>query len=531
MKSISPSVLITLIILSLMSGCSGTGVDRATWLIVVEEDTISVGDVGEAWNRLGERQRELFTSKDNTIGEYIVTYSQKVLLQRELEEAGYMNDDLLVSYSNSWLTVKVGEAARRFLYEKELEIVGDNEIDFFLSHLGRTVLYTVNPGSNTEERIGPVHLPLLPANMIMFLDTLNIGEVGITESGSEVRLDSIMTADSSLIAQALSDTAAVRSSAAAAIATRRFQEKEDTFKQSFPTDYNLNVDSAALEQFRLYYAEEAELLAGETVIISSDLVCLTAEDLRNEIVYYDRSYTINPADQVWLNDFIEFIIYNFYGRTVLENESPEIIASLRTESERYLMDLASEAFYDDRIQSTVTITRADMENLFENLEEPFTIPEMRVLQGIIIPKDSMIIYHHLTQDEKDDFILRMPGFEYLATDSTRPQITRPLKVNEIPGFHGDEVFLIDPADTSSWLGPLELVGGTQMCMFRLIEVVPLRNATFDEVEDELWVMTRNKLEEQATVEVIRELEEKYGLIINENILEKLPEDPGSWAEL
>lgn len=172
-----------------------------------------------------------------------------------------------------------------------------------------------------------------------------------------------------------------------------------------------------------------------------------------------------------------------------------------------------------------------MEDLFENLEEPFTIPEKRVLQAIIMPQDSMIAYSNFTRDEKDEFILSMPGFERLAADSARPQITRPLKVNEVPGFHGDEVFQIDPADTTSWLGPLELFGGTMMCMFRLIEVVPLRNATFDEVEDELRVMTMSKFEEQATVEVIRELEEKYGLLINEDILEKLPEDIGSWANL
>ncbi|MCD4700968.1 MAG: hypothetical protein K8S24_03835 [Candidatus Aegiribacteria sp.] len=530
---ISPStvVLISLIILSFIGGCSGTEVDRTTWLIIVKEDTVSVGDVGEAWNRLGERQRELFSSKDNTIGEYIVTFSQKILLQHELEEAGYMSDSLLLSYSESWLTEKVGEASRRFLYEKELETVGDEEIDFFLSHVGRTVLYTVNPGSHDEETFGPVHLPVIPVDMIRILDTLNIGEVGFTESGTEVRLDSIVIADSSLIAQALADTVAVRSNAAAAIATRRFKEIEDSFKQSLQTDYSLSVDSAALEQFRLYYAEEAEFPAGETVIISSDLGNLTADELQSEILYYDSRFRIDPSDQVWLDGFIEFMVYNSYGRTILESESPGIIDSLQIESERYLLDLASEEFYTDRILSTVTVTMADMEDLFANLEEPFTIPEKRVLQAIIVSQDSMDTYLSLTPDEKDEFILRMPGFEYLVADSTLPQITRPLKVNEVPGFHGDEVFLIDPADTSSWLGPLELNTETHVCMFRLIEVIPTRNATFDEVEDELRTMTRSRLEEQATVEVIRELEVKFDLLINEDILEELPEDPSTWAEL
>ncbi len=530
---ISPSAaaLITLVTLSLMGGCSGTEVDSTTWLIVVEQDTISVGDIGEAWNQLGESQRELFTSKDNIIGEYIVTFSQKVLLQHELEEAGYMNDELLLANSNAWLTEKLGEAARRFLYEKELETVGDDEIDFFLCYLGRSVMYTLNPDSPDEERVGPVHLPVLPVEMVLTLDALNRGEIGITESGVEVRLDSILIADSTLIAQALADTAAVRSSAASAIATRRFQESDDSIKQSFHTDYNLSVDSTALEQLRLHYAEEAEFPAAETLILSSDLGNLTAEELKSEITYYSNRFSVNPADRIWLDSFIEFMIYNFYARTVLQNESPEIIDSLRIESERYLLDLASEEFYNDRIRAAVTVTRADMENLFENLEEPFTIPEKRVLQAISIPQDSLIIFRNLTEHERDEFILRMPGFVYVAVDSTRPQITRPLTINEVPGFHGDEVFLIDPADTSTWLGPLDLYDGPQLCMFRLIEVIPLRNATFDEVENELRVMARNMFEEQTTIEVIRELEEKYNLVINEDILEKLPEDIGSWSKL
>ncbi len=533
MKFINPSAaaLITLIILSLIGGCSGTGVDRTTWLIVVEEDTISVGDVGEAWNRLGESQRELFTSKDNTIGEYIVTYGRKALLQLELSDAGYLDDHLLLSSSEAWLNAKLSEAARRFLYEKELEIVGDDEIDFFLSYLGRHVLYTTNPGSDIEETSGPIHLVLLPADMIRFFDTLAIGEVGITESGNEIRLDSIMIADSLLIAQALADTVAIRASAANAIATRRFQEMEDSLKKSFHTDYNLSVDSAAMEQLRLHYSEEAEFLTWETVIFSSDLGSLTAEEMRDEIAYYRNHHIGNPADSAWIHGFIDIILFNFYSSDLLENDSPELVDSLRTESVKYLLDIASEEFYNDRIQSTVTVTRADMDDLFENLEEPFTIPEMRILQAIHMPKDSIIVYRGLTQDERDEFILRMPGFEHLAADSAKPQITRPLSVSQVPGFHGDEVFLIDPSDTSSWLGPMDLFDGSLICMFRLIEVIPERNARFDEVEDQLRVMTRNRLEEQATMDVILELEEKYVLVINEDILEKLPEDPGSWAEL
>ncbi|MCK5116236.1 MAG: hypothetical protein KAR44_06520, partial [Candidatus Aegiribacteria sp.] len=311
----------------------------------------------------------------------------------------------------------------------------------------------------------------------------------------------------------------------------RYQEMEDSLKQSFHTDYNLSVDSAVLEQLVLYYSEEAEFPTGETVAFSSDLGSVTAEEIRGEIAYNQNRQMINPSDREWMNGFIDLLLFNFYSLDLLENESPEFVNTLREESDKYLMDIASEEFYTDSIQSTVTVTNEYMEDLFDNLEEPFTTMEKRVLQAIHMPRDSAIVYRHMSPEEQSEFRLRMSGFVNLAADSAHPQITYPLSVNQVPGFHGDEIFLIDPSDTTSWLGPLDLYDGGLTCMFRLIEVVPERNATFAEVEDQLYMMARNRLEEQATVDVIHELEEKYGLIINEDILEELPEDPGSWAEL
>ncbi len=533
MKFIYPSAaaLITLTILLLAAGCGGSSVDRTTWLIVIGEDTISVGETGEAWNQLGDSQREQFNSKDNTIGEYIVTYGRKVLLQLELANSGYMDDNLLRLSSRAWLNAKLSETARKLLYERELETISDDEIDFFLGYLGRHVLYTVNPGTDSEETLGPVHIPLLPPDLIRLFDTLSFGEVGIMESGMEIRLDSIATADSSLIIQALSDTAMVRSNAASAIATRRYQEMEDSLKQSFHTDYNLSVDSTALEQLVLYYSGEADFPNGETVIFSSDLGSITAEEMRGEISYNQSHQMLSPANTVWMHGFVDLLLFDFYSLDLLESESPELVDTLREESEKYLLDIASEEFYTDRIQSTVTVTTEYMENLFENLEEPFTIPEKRILQAISMPEDSAIVYRNLPQEDQNEFLLRMSGFVNLAADPVYPQITKPLTVNQVPGFHGDDVFLIDPSDTTTWIGPLALYDGGLKCMFRLIEVIPQRNATFAEVEDQLFLMARNRLEEQATVTVIRELEEKYGLLINEDILEQLPEDPGSWAEL
>ena len=522
------SVAFTLF-LTLLGGCSGNGPDKSTWLIVAGEDTITVGDVGEAWRRLGDDQRELFTSKDNTVGEYIVTFGRKVLLQDELEQAGYLTDDLLISSGNSWFNQKCSEAARKYLFNLELENVSEDDIDFFIEYLGTSVFYTSDPGSETEETLGPLQLSLLPAEIVYLFDSLGVGDTGLSRSGLELRLDSIVTADSAIIAQTLQDTVAIRRNAANAIANARFMESENQLTRSLEND--MEIDSTALEQLTLYYAGESESPSPETVLLSSDLGNLTASDMMNEMLYYQNNYSIDPSEPGWLYMFVKFLNSNAYYKDLLERESPGTIDSLSLELEMYLLNSASDKFYSDRIQSLVEVTRADMQELFDNLEEPLTIPEKRVLQAVYMDSDSSAVYNRLTDEEKERFLLRMPGFIYLAADTTYPQITKPLLPNEVPGFHGDEVFMMDPADTTTWLGPLELYGESEVCMFRLVEVLPARNATFDEVEDRLRVMTRNKLEEQTTVRVMQELEDKYGMVINEDILDKLPEDPGAWAEL
>lgn len=532
MKILNPAAaLIAISATLLMSGCGGTDIDSTAWLIVVGEDTTTVGDVGESWNRLSDSQREIFTSKDNVIGEYIVTYGQKILLINELEAAGYLDNELMISFADSWLNEKSAETARKMLYGIEEDGVSEDDIDFFIDHLGKIVLYTVNPGSETEETVGPDHLPALPRDIVNLIDNLAIGESGFTENGIEVRLDSTATADSALIAQALADTTSLRINAARTMATRRFQEFEDSLRQSMLTDYNLTVDSSVIEQVSLYYDQEAEFPDIETVIMQSDLGSWTAGDLKYAIIYYQDRYSVNPADISWIYSLLDMIHFNSYFYEILENEAPELLDSLRYESERYLLNIASDKFYEDRISSIVDVTQEDMENLFANLEEPLTIPEKRVLQAVIIHSDSVIVYRHMTPEEKEQYILQLEGFMYLAADSSNPQITRPLTVDDIPGWHGDEVFLIDPSDTTNWLGPLELYGGDNRCMFRLIEVIPERNADFDEVEDELRRMTVASLEEQITVDILHALEEKYGITINEDILEKLPPDPGLWVDL
>lgn len=521
--------VISLVIL--LAGCFGSSEKSTTWLLVIGTDTITVGQTGESWNRITDQQRNLFISKDNPVGEYIVAYGRRIILEMELEAEGYLSDPLLMSFKESWLKHEISSFSRNMIFEKEKDGVTDYDIRFYMDHLGESVWFTINPDSENEMFYGPDHLPELPIELATLLDTLSIHEIGIDETGMQVRLDSISLADSALIAQTMTDSAVVSNMAVLAIASGRFTKRINDTREYIIEDSSLSVDSSAIEELAKYYLGIADPFP-EYMIVESSFRDWTAQDLINEINFLDTRIRINPWSPDWLESIVEMLLENEYYFEIMRNEAPEILDSLLEEVEIYALDYASDQFYYDRIESAITITQRDLEEQYLNFDEPVRVQEMRVLQAVFIPGDLVQELRQVFLEENLDLLIpEMSGFENLAADTVHPQITRPLQINEIPGRYGNDVFLIDPYDTTSWLGPLDLGTNGDMVLFRLIEVIPERNATLDEVRPDLEVMVRRRLEEQATIHLMQELEEKYGLVINEKILNDLPPDPGVWPTL
>ncbi len=525
------AVVATLLTVLAVSGCGSARVESTTWLLIIAEDTLTVGDLGDAWTGMDQDQRDMFLEKENTVGEFIVTYGRKLLLQMELQDCGYMDDGDLLSMADSWVMERTGELNRRLMYESQEAAVSQEDIDHFMKNLGQYAFFTMDPGLEEETSYGPVHMPSLPDDMLGLLDSLESGSTGISETGMLLRLDSVQTADSVTMATILADSAVLRSNIVSSIANRRYNQEYEDLRASLLSEYDLSIDSTVLEAISASFASDSMLTDLEAVVMESQVGTWTVEDFLKELVYYRSKYNIDPSDVAWLTTLLELMHYNEYAMSSIMDQHQDVLDSLYSERMSYLLDIASDKFYEDRIQSTVTVTEEDMRELFENMEEPITIPEKRVLQAVQMPLDSVIVLRNLPEDQQEAYLLRMRSFANLAADTARPQITRPLSFSEVPGFHGNEVFTIDPADTTTWLGPLDLFGGEDICMFRLVEVIPERNATFEEVEDRIRAMTRSRMEEQATVNELRLLEEKLGMAINEEILDLLPDDPGLWAGL
>ncbi len=515
----------------IFQGCGSGKVDGSTWLLRIADDTLTVADLGRTWLDMDQAQRNIFLEKDNTVGEFIVTYGRKLLLEKELKRIGYPDDPELLSFADSWLKEKTGEAFRKLMYDSSMAGVTREDVDTAMERLGIFAFFTINPGTESEDSYGPVHMPSLPMDMLLLLDSLEEGETGVTETGEILRLDSLRAADEETMSRITADSAALHRNITYSLAERNFNEKYDELIENLRTGYELSLDTLLLGKLAEYYAGEGPLPDREEVLMESRVGKWTVGEVMRELKYYEKKFQVDPSDEQWLLTVLEFLHYNRYAASAMEDEHREILDSLAEEGESYLLEIAADSFYADSITAKITVTGKDMLEFFNNMESPLTVPEKRIFRAVVLSRDSASTFLELPPGEREDFLAGAKGFEYLAADSSNLQVTRPLTVNEVPGFHGEEAFGMDPSDTASWLGPLDLYDSDRVCLFKLLQVFPERNATLEEVEDRIRNMTRAGLEEKATVEIFRRLEEKYGFTVNEDILKYLPEDPGLWAEL
>ncbi len=519
------------VLLSLISGCLGSSAPTGnTWLLIVGTDTVTVSEIGETWNELNPDQREYFAGNDDPVRMYIQAYAGKLILQAELESEGYMSDPDLLSRRDSWLRFMTLRKAHEYFLSVARNSVTPSDLQYFRDHIAKSVWYTLNPGTDSSESHGPDHLPELAFELANHLDTLSIGQIGITESGIIARLDSVEVTDSVLVSEALKDTAAINLLAANRIASVRNNRWMNDTRNSLVEEYSISVDSAALNRLVDFYSGNGELI--DEIVIESDLGNWTSPMLRNEIDFLQTEVHVQPTSSTWQFYFIDNLSFGSFLAETLQHAAPALVDSLRVESESYLYDIVSEQFYDKEISSQVTVSDSDIEEQFNNLEEPLIIEETRSVQAVIVPVDQLEDCRNaIGRGNVDDFVATLNGFSYLSADTATPQITRPLRRNEIPGGFGSEVFLIDQYDTTGWIGPFDLSETSGYVLFRLIDVVPEREALMDEVRIPLELMVRSRLEEEATVALMQKLEDKYGLQINNELLEDLPADPGLWASL
>ncbi len=523
-------LLLPLIVLLYLSGCRPS-VKADTWILAAGNDTVFVHDLGETWTQLDSTGKMHFLAEDDAVEEFIIAYGRKLVLEKELQAEGLLSDPVNLFERNCWLMYRVAAMARQIQISREMEAVSEDDIAYYRRFLGKNVTFTVNPGSGSGSESIIAHLPDLPPQLGMHLDTLEAGQTAPDGTGLQVRLDYVTITDSTLINHALEDSFTVAEMAMEGLSEARYALWAKNMVREIYLAYSVTVDYPGIDTLSLSLLG-IEDIQGSRIIVHSDFREWTVDDLEQQLIFLSTRTSIQPDSPEWLLGMIDNLLLRNYFLDVMQEEHPEILDSLVREADRFLLETASNFYYTENVTLDITVTDDNIRYEYEHLQEPYMIQEKRSLQVAIIPEERMVdLERAVSEDQLDEFTSGLEGIQYLMANPSEPQITYPLGFTQVPGGHGSEIFLLSSADTVEWYGPFDTFSGSDMVLIKLVEIFPERAATLEESREDLKTLALQRQEEQAVVALLLQLEEKYELSINTEILNLLPDDPGLWSQL
>ncbi|MEA3266613.1 MAG: hypothetical protein U9P42_06695 [Candidatus Fermentibacteria bacterium] len=530
MRTICKTSILPVAMFLFLSGCKPS-VDANTWVLATGNDTVYVGDLGEAWIQLDSTKKALFQSMENTAEEYVITYGRKLVIEKELQAEGLLDDSINVYARESWFLYRNAAFVKQMLISREADAVSEDDISYYRLFLGKNVGFTVNPGSDRLSESIYAHLPDLPPHLGMHLDTLETGQTAPDATGLEVRLDYVTVTDSTLIKHALEDSSIVAEMAIEGLSEARYARRTEIKLAEIFHDYSVSVDSSAVDTLSLFLLGAMDL-PGDRIIVHSNFRDWTVDDLGNQLYFLNTKINIQPDSPKWLLEMINTLILQCYYLELMESESQATLDSLSEEADGFLLEIASNQYYENVIRSNLTITDDNIAYEYEHLQEPFMIQEKRRLQLARIPFERIDEYERAASEgQLDEFTSELEGIQYLTADPSEPQITYPIGYTLVPGGHGEEIFQLASSDTVEWQGPFNILADDDMVLIKLIDIFPERVATIDESIEELKTLALQRLEEEAILSLILQLEEKYELEINVESLDLLPDDPALWTQL
>lgn len=496
------------------------------WVIRTNTDTITVREAGELWSDLAPRERAVFTGTDDPVNEFLMAIARRSMLDSELEGSALLSSPQVMRYGEAWLRSAQFMALADSLPARLAREVDGNDIAFFREHMGRTVWFT---DMSTGTRNGPHHLPELPPELTSALANTAPGGT-VTVGDAVIRLDSLEETDSTLLADALADTANIRRLAISRLSSAEAQRTISMAERQALSETTL--DTALVMAFASAGGDTGSgAFDPDGVILDGPLLSLTARDLFWEISFTSMSTPVSPGSTTWLFHYMSNLVRLSAGATLFREQWPEEADGIAAASGGFARQTALDRLYDEHVRSRVAVTDSMLMEEFQRLPEPLLYPEQRVLEIGSVEEEDLPALRLALQNGDHEAVRNLlspysawPGFD------TGSLLSAQVTASQVPEAMGGQVFSQDPADSVTWFGPTETSHGSLM-VCRTVETLPRRPATFEEASEWLEARVRSMLEEARTVEWMNELEAVYGLEYNEGLLSVLPADPALWAEL
>ncbi|MCK5132319.1 MAG: hypothetical protein KAR40_09245 [Candidatus Sabulitectum sp.] len=517
-KVIFATVAATTILL--LCGC-GAPASGDFWLIAIGNDSISVDEMVKTWNELDTIQREVFLSEEMPSRNFIEAYMRKKMLLRELDALGYLEAPSLIAFGESWLRIENAILVGRLIMDETIASISPEELEWYRTTAPRHVWFTTEPGSTEEVSYSLIDMRTLPQELCQHFDTLHSGSSVVNISGAVVRLDSIAPFEPAPDVAENADSVDI---------WRISKQRSTLFMIDITKAVEVSIDSLALKKFALNLFT-VEGINREEIVIRSEFRDWTTVELQYEIDFLDTMMPVQPNSFEWLCFLTEGLILHFSLLEYTAEHYPETLDSLLVKREAWLYNLALDRMRKELVSDLIAVTDTDIEEQYALLEKPFMFEERRVLETAILPENRMAEFERFAADDDaaaTDMIMQMPPLERLSDNILTPEISRPMRLVEVPAGLGHNVFQLHPSDTIVWYGPYPIDEADGFIFYRLVEIIPAREAEMEEITFDLRSMAQRRLERLAIEKWMLELSEKYGAVVNEEALEHLSADPGDW---
>jgi hypothetical protein len=505
--------------------------DADTWLMVAAGDTVTIGEAGANWDSMPIQGRVRFLESDNLVGDYIVSLGQKILVEAELDRLGYTSRPDIVFQRLARARLTMAGALQDSIHAAAARDVTEDRIDRFLENLGTIVWLTRTTGRG-DSLVGPEHLPELPEDWVASVEEMAAGRAltGTLADGSTIRLDSIHLEDPELLAQALADTAQIRDYAASRLSQRTAAAEISSLRSRLWEESRPAFVESAFRGLMDYYAGRSPSIPDDTLIVSGAGVW-TAAQMVGEIGFEAATNPVSPAESTWLYAYAKVVV----DRANLSGEYARLFpaeseAALAAAAE-WALGIAADSLFMDFVADSVEVTEAQIDSAWQADPPPF--PERRSVRTVIIPEDRLEEFRNaLAAGTAGDLEQSLPSIERLSDpDGSDAHLTRPLFIEEVPGSMGESLFAMSPSDTLRWLPPQPYAPDIGYVSIRLVSVVPEHTATREEagyyLDRQLYdAFIGRRLEVWLT-----EMEERFGLEVNEEVLDDLPPNPSDWTRL
>ena len=492
------------------------------------DDTITVGDAGELWDNLEPGERRQYLTSDDPVAYYVVALARREMVLREIGRLGYLDRPRVVCLAGSWVRRQLYMAAVDSAKAMIARGVSLEDIDFYRSLMGRTVWYTTDPGSPHAASYGPVHLPEVPKDLALCLDTLRTGQFAVC-GDTEIRLDSLYATDPELVEQTLNDTSHVESLARNRLRESRFDRMRDSLLQQ--TLQEAEIDTLALAAMASSIADGDFMPDSTTAVVSGRFEGWTSRKLLTEIAFASEIRPVDPTSTSWLLFLVRNLLLQNAFVSWLQSRVPEALEPALNAGQIERRSRAVDLIYSEMVAESVMVSFSEIEERYRSMSEPIMMPERRRFQLLVFSESALQTWREALANPDADPADLFDPYPWFGDTARGRGVTVFLERRQLPATMADTAFALSPGDTAAWYGPFPVTQLELMAGFRLREVLPEREATLEEASDSLRGQIRAEKAESRLEEWMAELEQRYDLRINDAILDRLPPDPALWTDL